>query len=151
MTRLLYIPDDQSFLLLESRLPPAALVKAVADGAWQPPEPYPASTADCLPVTTQPKLCAYFLGRMVVVMPESRQGNDNESLAMLSPRQQQVLQLIAGGLSTKQMASELDLTPRAVLFHIAALKARLHVANRPELVRKAIEMGYLEKGYLNHS
>jgi DNA-binding NarL/FixJ family response regulator len=151
MTRLLYLPDDQSFLLLESRLPPAALVKAVADGVWQPPEPYPGVTAENLDLTVRPKLCAFHLGRMVVVIPEPPPCEEQGLPSTLSPRQQQVLQLMACGLNTKQIASRLHLTSRAVLFHVATLKARLQAASRPELISKAIKMGLLEKGSLDQS
>lgn len=37
-TRLLFLPNDQTFLLLETALDPAALADAVESGIWHPPD-----------------------------------------------------------------------------------------------------------------
>ena len=59
----------------------------------------------------------------------------------LSPRQRQVLQLIAEGSSTKEIARKLNLSVKTVETHRAQLMKRLNVHDIPGLVRHAIRMG----------
>jgi DNA-binding NarL/FixJ family response regulator len=59
----------------------------------------------------------------------------------LSPRQRQVLQLIAEGSSTKDIARKLGLSVKTVETHRAQLMKRLGVHDVPGLVRAAIRMG----------
>lgn len=48
----------------------------------------------------------------------------------LSARQREVLRLIAGGRSNKQIAASLDITERTVKFHVTAIMNKLGVDNR---------------------
>jgi two-component system nitrate/nitrite response regulator NarP len=50
----------------------------------------------------------------------------------LSPRLRQILTLIAQGHSNEQIASELELSPNTIKFHVHALYTRLGVRNRVE-------------------
>lgn len=59
------------------------------------------------------------------------------SLESLSPRQRQVLQLIAEGRSTKEIAALLDLSVKTVETHRAALMARLGIFEVAGLVMYA--------------
>lgn len=59
----------------------------------------------------------------------------------LSPRQRQVLQLIAEGSSTKEIAGKLELSTKTVETHRAQIMKRLGVRDVPGLVRHAIRMG----------
>jgi DNA-binding NarL/FixJ family response regulator len=62
-------------------------------------------------------------------------------LDMLTPRQREVLQLVAEGHSTKQIAVRLNLSPKTVETHRAQLMDRLGVRGVPALVRCAIRLG----------
>jgi DNA-binding NarL/FixJ family response regulator len=57
----------------------------------------------------------------------------------LSPRQREILQLLAEGLSMKQVAAQLDLTPRTVAFHKYRLMEQLRLKSSAELVQYAIK------------
>lgn len=59
------------------------------------------------------------------------------SLESLSPRQREVLQLIAEGRSTKEIATSLDLSVKTVETHRAALMARLGIFDIAGLVMYA--------------
>lgn len=59
------------------------------------------------------------------------------SLESLTPRQREVLQLIAEGLSTKEVAAQLDLSIKTVETHRAALMARLGIFDIAGLVKFA--------------
>jgi DNA-binding NarL/FixJ family response regulator len=55
----------------------------------------------------------------------------------LSTRQLEVLRLIAGGRSNKQIAASLDITERTVKFHVAAIMDKLDVDNRAQAAAAA--------------
>jgi DNA-binding NarL/FixJ family response regulator len=56
----------------------------------------------------------------------------------LTPRQREVLQLLAEGNSMKQVAALLNLTPRTVAFHKYRMMEQLNVKSTAELVRYAV-------------
>ena len=57
----------------------------------------------------------------------------------LTPRQREVLQLIAEGRSMKEVASLLNLTPRTVAFHKYRMMEQLKVKSTAELVQYAVK------------
>ena len=59
----------------------------------------------------------------------------------LSPRQHQVLELLAKGLLNKQIAGELDLSEKTVKMHRALLFERLGARTTAEAIRLAVEAG----------
>jgi len=65
----------------------------------------------------------------------------NNSLTNLTPRQREVLQLIAEGKSTKDVAVLLNVTVRTVEFHKARLMEQLDLHSTPSLVKYAISEG----------
>lgn len=64
-----------------------------------------------------------------------------DQLALLSPRERQVLQLLLGGDSRKQVASKLSLSPHTVSDHLKEIYRKLGVATRGELLSKFIPGG----------
>jgi pimeloyl-ACP methyl ester carboxylesterase/DNA-binding CsgD family transcriptional regulator len=62
----------------------------------------------------------------------------------LTPRQLDVLRGVARGLTDKEIAGELSLSPRTVEMHVARAIAALACANRAEAVRKAAALGLLD-------
>lgn len=61
----------------------------------------------------------------------------------LSPREAEVLALLAEGLTNADIADELDLSAHTVRFHVRAVLARLKARNRAEAVARAVRMGLL--------
>lgn len=57
----------------------------------------------------------------------------------LSPRQREVLQLLAEGRSMKEVAGILNVTPRTVSFHKYAIMDRLQIKTGAELIQYAIK------------
>lgn len=70
------------------------------------------------------------------------QGED--PLAVLSERQRDVLQLIAEGRSTKEIASDLKLSVKTVEWHRSVLMERLDIHDVAGLVRFAIRVGLVK-------
>jgi DNA-binding NarL/FixJ family response regulator len=61
----------------------------------------------------------------------------------LTPRELEVLGLIAEGLPNKAIADALDISDQTVKFHVAAILAKLGAQNRTEAVRRALRRGLL--------
>jgi DNA-binding NarL/FixJ family response regulator len=57
----------------------------------------------------------------------------------LTPRQREVLQLLAEGRSMKEVASVLNLTPRTVAFHKYRMMEQLGVKSTAELIQYAVK------------
>jgi DNA-binding NarL/FixJ family response regulator len=71
---------------------------------------------------------------------ESLQHIDNRKPGdELTPRQREVLQLLAEGKSMKEVASVLNLTPRTVAFHKYRMMEQLKVKSTAELVQYAVK------------
>jgi DNA-binding NarL/FixJ family response regulator len=62
-------------------------------------------------------------------------------LDLLTPRQREILQLVAEGRSTKEVAQVLDLSVKTVEAHRAQIMTRLEIHDLPGLVRFAIRNG----------
>jgi len=60
---------------------------------------------------------------------------------VLTPRESDVLQLLARGRSNKQIAATLGVSERTVKFHVSALFTKLGATNRTEAVTRAIQAG----------
>ena len=63
----------------------------------------------------------------------------------LTRRQFQVLQYVATGMTNREIADELVLSPRTVEMHISNILTRLDCRTRAEAVHRAGEMGLLEE------
>jgi DNA-binding NarL/FixJ family response regulator len=64
-----------------------------------------------------------------------------EELAVLTPRQREILQLVAEGFSTRDIAERLHVSVKTVETHRAQLMSRLGIHDVPGLVRFAIRTG----------
>lgn len=67
-----------------------------------------------------------------------------DQLASLSPRQREVLRLIAEGRTTKQIAQQLEISVKTVETHRAQLMERLGIHDVANLVRYAITVGLIQ-------
>jgi DNA-binding NarL/FixJ family response regulator len=66
-----------------------------------------------------------------------------ESLDNLTPRQREVLQLVAEGRSAKEVAAALRISRRTAEFHKARLMEAIGVQNTAELIQYAIRTGVI--------
>jgi DNA-binding NarL/FixJ family response regulator len=65
------------------------------------------------------------------------------SAASLTPRQTQIIRLIAAGLTAKEIAATLGVSSRTAEFHRAALMQRLGLHTTAELTRYAVGQGLI--------
>ncbi len=66
---------------------------------------------------------------------------EGDPLAAITPRQREILQLLAAGKSAKEIASALDISARTVEDHKYRLMEELGIENSAELVHFAIKHG----------
>ncbi|HEX6967873.1 MAG TPA: response regulator transcription factor [Micromonosporaceae bacterium] len=64
----------------------------------------------------------------------------------LTPRERQVLGMLAGGLSNKQIARRLGISEHGVKRHVTNLLAKLNAANRTLAVARALQEGLIGPG-----
>lgn len=89
----------------------------------------------------------YFLGSQMevddgVLLRGERQAEARARIDALSPRQREVLLLMAEGNLNKQIGYSLGLSERTVKMHRAALLKALGVATTADAIRVAVEAGY---------
>lgn len=75
-----------------------------------------------------------------LVLAALREQSEDDASA-LTARETDVLRMVAKGLASKQIARRLDISHRTVDNHIASVLRKLHLSNRVELARYAIEKG----------
>jgi DNA-binding NarL/FixJ family response regulator len=61
----------------------------------------------------------------------------------LTPREQEVLELVSQGLSNKLIARRLTISEHTVKFHLSSLSAKLGASTRTEAVRKGLNHGLI--------
>jgi two-component system response regulator NreC len=69
---------------------------------------------------------------------------DEQGPEELTPRQRQVLRLIADGMTSQRIADQLELSVRTVDRHVENMMNRLGIHSRIELVKYAIREGLIE-------
>ena len=69
--------------------------------------------------------------------------DDAATVAPLTAREIQVLELLAEGLPNKAIARRLGISDQTVKFHVASLSGKLGAANRTDAVRRAARRGLI--------
>lgn len=85
-----------------------------------------------------PTIARRVINRLISPMPADRPMTDP-----LSEREMEVLQLAARGLSNKDIAEQLVLSPRTVQAHLGNIFQKLGVASRTEAILYGLKRGWL--------
>jgi DNA-binding NarL/FixJ family response regulator len=87
----------------------------------------------------QERIAVVELGRL------ARQAREASGVrALLTERELEILELVSQGLTVKQVATRVGLSPRTVETHIAKLYRKLGVRNRVQAVSRAAALGLVE-------
>ncbi len=86
------------------------------------------------------------ISKQVIADYVRRAAPDATPLDQITPRQREILQLVAEGSSTKEIAHTLKVSVKTVETHRAQLMERLNIHDVPGLVRYAIRIGLVESG-----
>jgi ATP/maltotriose-dependent transcriptional regulator MalT len=62
----------------------------------------------------------------------------------LTTREREVLELVADGLSNREIARTLEISEHTVKFHLAAIFGKLGVSSRTEAVRRGLQLGLVQ-------
>jgi DNA-binding NarL/FixJ family response regulator len=81
------------------------------------------------------------LGRLV---REARRRN--EAASLVTPREREVLQLLARGLTMQQAARRLGISPRTVESHVSKIYRKLGAESRVQAISKAAGLGLIDLG-----
>jgi two-component system response regulator DegU len=68
-------------------------------------------------------------------------GNDTVEERVISQREEEVLQLIADGCSTPEVAEQLFISQKTVKNHLASIYQKLEARDRTQAVLQAVRMG----------
>jgi DNA-binding NarL/FixJ family response regulator len=84
-----------------------------------------------------PELAASMLGEVRALVKREEGGAE----AIISKREEEVLQLIADGLSTTEVAAKLYISVKTVKNHLASIYQKLDTRDRTQAVLQAVRMG----------
>ncbi|MBX5445331.1 response regulator transcription factor [Sphaerobacter sp.] len=98
-------------------------------------------------IVSRPALARRLLLELRAGAPGEREGAPPaQSLLPLSPREMEVLDCVAQGLSNKEIADTLYITEQTVKNHITAVYRKLHVQDRVEALTCAVRRGWVQIG-----
>jgi LuxR family maltose regulon positive regulatory protein len=91
-----------------------------------------------------PRYVAGLVQRFAPPVAAQAGGGVTAAPGLLSPREQEVLEVLAEGLSTREIAQRLVVSEHTVKTHLQHLSAKLGAGSRTHLLARAHELGLLE-------
>jgi DNA-binding NarL/FixJ family response regulator len=79
----------------------------------------------------------------ILVAPDATHSDEEEFDEPLTPREVQVLELLAEGLPNKAIAERLQISDQTVKFHVSSISGKLGAKNRTDAVRRAVRRGLI--------
>lgn len=86
----------------------------------------------------------YFSPAITTILAESVAHPSGTATSEITPREKEVLTLVASGHSTKQIADQLGISIRTVETHRINMLKKMAVNNSAELIKKAFDVGLLD-------
>jgi DNA-binding NarL/FixJ family response regulator len=79
----------------------------------------------------------------ILIAPDAAPPEDEGFDEPLTPREVQVLELLAEGLPNKAIAARLRISDQTVKFHVSSISGKLGAKNRTDAVRRAVRRGLI--------
>jgi DNA-binding NarL/FixJ family response regulator len=79
----------------------------------------------------------------VLVSPRDDKESEIAIQEGLTPRETQVLELLAEGLPNRAIAGRLAISDQTVKWHVASISGKLGASNRTDAVRRAVRRGLI--------
>ncbi len=149
-------PNVQVLLLLDgnlSTLPPHSAVLLIGDQWQQFPDderawgllPSDASPAEvwAAVVALSAGLCVLPPTMLAQTMRVTNLASSVQDIEPLTAREEEVLQLLAEGLTNRQIASRLTISEHTVKFHLSSIFGKLGVMSRTEAIRVGAQQGLI--------
>lgn len=76
--------------------------------------------------------------------PRARRDGDMPLVETLTPRERDVLALVADGLGNREVAQALAISEHTVKFHLASIFGKLGASSRTEAVQRGLRLGLIE-------
>jgi HD-GYP domain-containing protein (c-di-GMP phosphodiesterase class II) len=135
-------------------LSPAARILAAAEAFQTAREarPYRAALSDAAAAAKlrsavrEGKLCPEAVEAVLARAGQPARRDATERLAGLTPREIEVLRLIAAGHTAKEAARELEIAPKTADNHIQSLYSKIGVSTRAAAALFALERGLVQQG-----
>jgi DNA-binding NarL/FixJ family response regulator len=83
----------------------------------------------------------FFAKKITQLTAAQNKETSEQDYQPLTEREMEILQLVAQGLSNKQIAAQLKVSPHTVKFHISSIYNKLGAVNRTEAVRFGLHRG----------
>jgi DNA-binding CsgD family transcriptional regulator len=81
---------------------------------------------------------------LLVAAPSRAAGEDDPiDVEALTPREAEVLELVAAGLPNKAIATRLGISAQTVKFHLTSITGKLGATNRTDAVRRGVQRGLI--------
>ena len=88
-----------------------------------------------------PQVTSTVLAEMARAGQRQPAGSEDEGLSLLTPREREVLGLLARGLSNAQLARELVVSEKTVKTHVSSILAKLRLADRTQAALYGARLG----------
>ena len=79
----------------------------------------------------------------ILIAPDAGASDEEGFDEPLTPREVQVLELLAEGLPNKAIAARLQISDQTVKFHVSSISGKLGAKNRTDAVRRAVRRGLI--------
>jgi DNA-binding NarL/FixJ family response regulator len=79
----------------------------------------------------------------ILITPDASDAEEDDFDEPLTPREVQVLELLAEGLPNKAIAARLRISDQTVKFHVSSISGKLGAKNRTDAVRLAVRRGLI--------
>jgi two-component system, NarL family, nitrate/nitrite response regulator NarL len=131
---------DGPAIVLVSAEPPRSSAFGKAVRAWLPDDALPQEISAALVAAAQ-DLSVLTRGQIRRWLRSAAEDELAPAQEALTPRELEVLHMMADGLSNKQIAAELAISDHTAKFHVAQILAKLGAGSRTEAVTIAIRRG----------